>query len=178
MLNKKKCNVRALRFADLEQVLHWRNSARIRQCMYTDHLISWEEHKAWFERLQERDDRECLLFEYEDEPMGLLSFTEIDNLHKTAFWGFYLGEPSSIKGLGLHMGVLGIDYAFEKLQLRKLCGEAIAFNQGSVQYHLRLGFKQEGLFSKHIIKNNKYEDIVRFAIFKEQWEECRRSIVK
>jgi len=177
MVDLKKCSVRVLTVTDLEQVLRWRNSDRIRQCMYSDHLISWEEHKAWFDKLQYKDDRKSLLFAYDDKPTGLLSFTEIDTVHCTAFWGFYLGEPSSIKGLGLHMGILGMNYAFEKLKLRKICGEAIGFNQGSIQYHLRLGFKEEGRFINHIVKNDKYEDIVRFALFKEQWQEHRLTII-
>ena len=178
MADFEKCSIRALAVDDLKQVLNWRNTDRIRACMYSDHLISEAEHKAWFDKLQYMDDRKCLLFQYEHRPIGLISFIDIDNMNSTAFWGFYIGELSTIKGLGLYMGVLAIDYAFAELKLRKLCGEAIAFNQGSIKYHLRLGFKEEGRFIKHIVKNEKYEDIVRFALFKEQWPDYRLEILK
>lgn len=178
MVDLYKCSLRPLAIADLQEVLTWRNSDRIRKVMYSDHIISWEEHKAWFDKLQYRNNRKCLLFEYEDRPVGLLSFTDIDNTNKTAFWGFYLSESSPIKGLGLSMGILAIDYAFKELDIRKLYGEAICSNQGSIRYHNRLGFKEEGRFIKHVLKNEQLEDVVRFALFREQWQDCRFEILK
>jgi len=178
MADLRKCSLRPLTATDLQEVLTWRNSERIRKVMYNDHIISWEEHKVWFDKLQHKNDRKCLIFEYEHKAMGILSFTDIDNINRTAFWGFYLGEPSMIKGLGLSMGVLAIDYTFKELNIRKLCGEAIYSNQASIKYHYRLGFKEEGRFIKHILKNEQLEDIVRFALFREQWRNYRFEIMK
>ena len=177
MVDLHKCSLRPLTAADLPNILVWRNSERIRNVMYSDHIIIWEEHEAWFDKLQHMNDRKCLLFEYEHQSMGLLSFTDIDKTNRTAFWGFYLGVPSTIKGLGLRMGVLAIDYTFKELNLRKLCGEAIYSNQASIRYHRRLGFTEEGKFLKHIIKNEQLEDIVRFALFREQWQKYRFDVL-
>ncbi|MNR68073.1 hypothetical protein D3C85_1924130 [compost metagenome] len=57
--------------------------------------------------------------------------------------------------------------------MRKICGEAFAFNIASIKLHEKLGFQTEGLYKQHILKNEKYEDIALFAIFKDDFESRR-----
>jgi UDP-4-amino-4,6-dideoxy-N-acetyl-beta-L-altrosamine N-acetyltransferase len=83
-----------------------------------------------------------------------------------------LGEPDLPPGTGTEMGRLALGFAFETLGIRKLCGEAFAFNRASVAFHRKLGFRQEGIWRKHRLKNDKHEDIVSFALFRDNW---RRS---
>jgi len=67
------------------------------------------------------------------------------------------------------MGFLALEYIFEQHHFRKLCAEAFAFNEGSIKYHTRLGFSQEGRFVEHVLKNGRYHDIVSFALFRQGW---------
>ena len=169
-------NLRKIQKSDLGIVLEWRNSERIRKNMYTEHIISLEEHQEWYSRLQKADDKISLIFEYKNQPIGLVSFTEIDNYNSTAFWGFYIGQATTLKGMGRIMGILGIEYAFQQIKICKLCGEAIAFNIGSINFHSKLGFKEEGEFGKKIFKNGQYQDIIRFTLFQEEWAIIGSSI--
>jgi len=47
----EECGLRPIEEGDLATVLEWRNSERIRANMYTDHLISREEHRAGFAKV-------------------------------------------------------------------------------------------------------------------------------
>jgi len=161
---------------DLSLILEWRNSERIRKNMYTEHIISWEEHKAWYERLQEVMEDIYLVFEYKNIPIGLVYFTDIDNYNGTSFWGFYIGDCSAPRVSGAIMGFLGAEYAFSKINIRKLCGETFASNEGGKNFHIRLGFKEEGYFVKHVFKKEKYENVFRFALFSDEWHEKREYI--
>jgi UDP-4-amino-4,6-dideoxy-N-acetyl-beta-L-altrosamine N-acetyltransferase len=158
---------------DLEIILEWRNSERIRAHMYSDHVISGQEHRQWFKRLQESHSEKCLMFLRETEPTGVVRITQIDSTHRRCYWGFYIGDTNAPKGSGLMMGYLALEYIFSKLDMRKVCGEAFAFNKASLSYHLKMGFVEEGRFVEHVLKNGRYEDIVGFALFKDEWNKKR-----
>lgn len=176
MLGREDCLVRPMSESDLEMILRWRNSERVRINMFTDHVITRKEHQAWFGRLKERQTALYLVFEFQKRPIGLIYFTDIDPENGKCILGFYLGEEDIPKGMGTMMGVLGLEYAFEKMRIRKLCGEVFSFNKSSINLFLRLGFTEEGCFVKHVLKNGKYEEIVSFALFKDEWEKNREKL--
>lgn len=162
--------------ADLPIVFEWRNFERVRKYMYTSHSISWEEHQAWFARVQYSTEKKYLICEYKAKPIGQVNFVDLDQQNHHAFWGFYVGDTSAPRGSGSVMGFLGIEYAFTELDLRKLYGEALANNISSVNYHRRLGFKEEGRFIQHIQSCGEYQDIVRFALFQPEWLNYRENL--
>lgn len=161
--------LRSMKETDLKIVLQWRNSERVRMNMYSDELISWENHLAWFSRIENNPSHLYFIFEFKQNPIGVINFTDIDRKHHKSNWGFYLGETDVPRGSGTAMGILGMIEAFEHLKIRKLCAEVLAFNEKSLRFHRRLGFTQEGLLSQHVWKNSKYEDILLFACFYDQW---------
>ena len=166
---REEFNLRPMEERDLETVFSWRNSERVRSYMYTDHIITQPEHRAWFDRTRQTEFPATLIFEYRGVPIGLKSFSQIDRHNNRCHWGFYLGESELPRGCGTVMGFLALEYIFERHNFRKLCAEAFAFNDGSIKYHTRLGFVQEGCFLQHVLKNGRYEDIISFAIFKDNW---------
>lgn len=160
----------------MQKVLEWRNSNRIRANMFTDHCITCEEHQIWFDKVNQSKSDIYKIFEFQGRPLGLVCFTNIDRKNNRCHWGFYLGEENLPKGTGLLMGYLGVKYAFEDLGIRKLCSEVFAFNISSIKFHKKLGFKEEGFFSKHVFKSGNYEDVILFALFDEDWSKNRLNL--
>lgn len=169
-------HLRALEDEDLELVLQWRNSDRVRYSMFSTHVITKEEHRNWYSNLDYNSCR-YLIFEYLQRPVGLVNFTEIDRYNYRCDWGFYLGETDVPPGTGLLMGYLGIEYAFTVLNIRKLCSQVLANNETSVRYHHKLGFKDEGQLLKHHLHNGVYVDVIMMALFKDDWERVRDAPV-
>lgn len=162
-----KYRLRDVKEEDLDLILTWRNSERIRRNMYSDHIITKEEHVRWFHALKENTRSVYLVFEINDRPCGMVYFLDIDYKSKKCFWGFYLSEENFPKGTGYIMGSLGVEFAFKNLGMRKICGEVFSFNYKSINFHKKLGFIQEGYFKKHVFKNGNYEDVVFLSLFKE-----------
>jgi UDP-4-amino-4,6-dideoxy-N-acetyl-beta-L-altrosamine N-acetyltransferase len=162
-------NLREIVVADLPQILEWRNSERISKYMFTDQFISMEQHRAWFESLSHETKLKYLIFEYNGEPAGVVNFTYIDYRNHKCHWGFYLGKENLPPGTGTLMGQLAISYAYEVLNIRKLCGEVFAFNQSSVSFHQKMGFTEEGTLIKHVLKKGNYVDVICFALFNERF---------
>ncbi|OEF98875.1 UDP-4-amino-4,6-dideoxy-N-acetyl-beta-L-altrosamine N-acetyltransferase [Vulcanibacillus modesticaldus] len=178
MLLEKKYNLRTIEESDLNVVLEWRNSERIRSNMYTDSIISMNEHRKWFEKIKQDQSSSFNIFEIQGTPVGVVHFYNIDRRNNKCMWGFYIGKEDLPRGSGLIMGYFGLRFAFEELGIRKISGEALAFNKASINFHKKLGFLEEGRFLKHILKNNKYEDVVSFAIFKEDWKQNKTRLKK
>ena len=159
--------------ADLDQVLSWRNSERIRRAMYTDHIISPEEHRAWFSRARQTGSSSHFIFECEGIPIGVVNVTDIDPLARRCNWGFYVGAENAPRGGGSAMGFFALEHLFEKLNFRKVVGEALGSNNASVKYHQRLGFVQEGRLVEHVLKDGESVDVISFAIFDRDWYEIK-----
>jgi len=169
MLKRAECNLRPIALNDLEKVLQWRNSERIRRNMFTDHEITLDEHKAWFAGLKQNNNSIYLVFEVINKPVGLVYFTDIDNTNGKSNWGFYLGEENLPDGSGTAMGILGLEYAFIQLKIRKLCSEVLEFNDASIRFHGKFGFVKEGRLIQHVLKNGTYQDVILFALFQSYW---------
>lgn len=160
----------------LEMVLNWRNQEHIRSVMFHDQIISLEEHRKWFDRIKEDQRTIVKIFYLDNVPLGVVNFTNIDSKNSKCYWGFYIGDQSAPKGLGTLMGYLALNFIFEKLNIRKLCAEIISFNERSIRYHQRLGFRTEGVLKEHIIKNNQYADVILMALFNKEWKEQKNKI--
>jgi UDP-4-amino-4,6-dideoxy-N-acetyl-beta-L-altrosamine N-acetyltransferase len=163
---------------DLETVLEWRNQSWIRANMYTDHVISLDEHRAWFSRAKLDPAAVYLVCECNGKPIGCVNFVHIDRGNHKAFWGFYLGEENGPKGRGSAMEFLALEYAFGPLDLRKLCAEVFSFNDKVVSLHGKFGFQQEGLYRQHVLKDGQYQDVVAIALFRDDWMLLREKMEK
>lgn len=157
-------------FDDLEMVFNWRNHPEIRRYMYTTHQIGFEEHKAWFERVSKDSNVELLIFEQSGIPMGFVNFNAT-SFSGVAEWGFYM-SPIAEKGMGKRMGLEALKYGFNDRGLRKICGQALSFNKGSISFHKKLGFTEEGCLREQYYDGTNYHNIICFGLLKYQWEEC------
>lgn len=179
MLEYNKCSLRPLDEKDLRQVLTWRNSDRIRNLMFTDHQISWEEHVAWYQRVRDgRTNSLHFVFSYDGQILGQVNVSQIDTINQRCYWGFFIGDETAPAGSGMAMGFLALQHIFEELKMHKLCSEALAFNAGSIKYHKKLGFAEEGYFKEHVRKNGKLEDIVCLAYFADCWYQQKNTLFK
>ena len=69
-------------------------------------------------------------------------------------------------------------HVFDDLGLNKLCCEVFTFNEAVIRMHESFGFKQEGTYRQHILKNGDFQDVVALAMLAEDWESNRQSVEK
>jgi len=160
--------------ADLERVLAWRNHISVRQWMLTQHEIALQEHRAWFER-SVKDDRHHLLIFESPEPIGFVHFSALNA--RVADWGFYLA-PDAARGSGGRLAVSALNYAFEHLNLHKVAGQALDYNERSIALHNKLGFKSEGILREHHFDGEKYHSLHCFGLLQNEWQASRLKLKK
>jgi UDP-4-amino-4,6-dideoxy-N-acetyl-beta-L-altrosamine N-acetyltransferase len=168
-IKPKQGSVRKMMRRDLDLVFQWRNHVDVRRFMFNQKKIVLEEHHIWFERVSLDSRRHQLIFEINSVPSGVISFSLHDTV-RVADWGFYLA-PEVEKGSGRQLGLAALDYAFSKLGLHKLCGEALAFNTRSIDFHFSLGFKKEGVLKENYFDGQAYHDVVCFGLLDFEWNQ-------
>lgn len=160
-------NVRPMTEGDLEKVLSWRNHPEVRSYMYTQHEIPLDEHSRWFARASRDPERHLLVFEIDRSALGFINIHQILS-GGIANWGFYTA-PDAPSGTGRALGEAALCYAFETAGLYKLCGQALAFNERSIRFHLNLGFQREGVLRHQHFDGQHYHDVVCLGLLAREW---------
>lgn len=167
--------LRPIRQDELDLMRAWRNDPGVRANMYTRHVISREEHLAWWERTSSRSDQVYFMYERDDVPMGIVAFTQIDPANANSSWAFY-AAPDAARGTGSRMEYLALEHAFGQMRLHKLHCEVLAFNAPVVALHQKFGFMIEGRLREHHHLEGDYVDIVRLGILASEWAEKREEM--
>ena len=131
---------------DLDAILSWRNQPDVRRCMFSSHVISVSEHRAWFEALREDPSRQVFVYLLGNKKVGVVQFTEINQNSGTAFWGFYL-RPSTPVDASLRIELAAATHAFENMKLHKLSCEVIEFNKKVLNMH-KMRIQNRGRISR------------------------------
>lgn len=160
--------IRPMSREDLELVLDWRNHKDVRRHMYTQHEISREEHARWFDGASQDSSRHLLIFESNTIPLGFINIHESAS-RGVADWGFY-AAPDAPKGTGHQLGRAALHYAFVEAALHKLCGQALAYNEPSIKFHLSQGFQQEGILRDQHFDGRNYHHVVCFGLLASEWQ--------
>jgi len=166
--------------SDLELVRSWRNQDEIRNNMYTNHIISPQEHRAWYNKISKDPAVRYWIFSDDGiRKVGLVYLYDLDSKNRRAFWGLYVGD------LGMKGGGLGskvefaiLDHVFLNMDLNKLCCEAFVFNEPALRLYKKFGFEEEGYLKQHIFRDERYYDVVRLAMLREEWIGKHRERIK
>lgn len=169
-----KGNIRPIQRSDAELILEWRNTDAVRLNMYNHEVIDIESHLRWFDSMLKDNSCQYFIYERDEQPYGVLSFSEIDMKNKRAFWAFYSGD-TSVRGVGSEMERLALDYAFNTLGLNKLCCEVLEFNTSVIDFHRKFGFKIEGVKRQDYLRDEKFYDIYQLAIFKKDYLKTQQT---
>lgn len=160
--------LRAMTETDLELVLQWRNHSSVRRYMYTTHEISMDEHRNWFAGACVDPNIDLFIYEDDAQALGFVNITRT-RCREVADWGFYLA-PSAPKGSGRALGNQALTYAFANLNLHKVCGQALGFNERSIAFHKALGFTEEGRLREQHCDDREFHDVVCFGLINSEWQ--------
>ena len=161
--------IRPVVLDDLERLLVWRNHPTIRRYMYTQHAITPDEHLQWFNRASQDQKKHLFIFEENHQPLGFINFSELTCGGGIANWGFYIA-PDAPRGSGRQLGRAALSHAFSALRFHKICGQALAYNERSIQLHQSLGFAQEGILRDQHFDGERYHHSICFGLLGLEWQ--------
>lgn len=176
MPSRDRCSLRLMNEADLPLVLQWRNSQRVRQFMFSTHIISEDEHQSWWQRASIDRASRHYVFEVDGRPVGVVNFVEMDEPDGTAAWGLYLGADDTEPGTGSAMAWFALSEAFGPLGVRKLLCDVFASNEVALGLYEKVGFQREGVRRAHRFHDDRYEDVVELALFADDWSRIAEEL--
>lgn len=170
--------LRGVEAADGEQVLRWRNQDDVRRWMYTDHLISQEEHEQWFASMRQDPTKQYWIIELEDLPVGVIHLSDISRQHRRCEWGMYLGSDAA-RGTGAaeSAAFLSLDAAFGEIGMQRVTCEVLVGNERAIRLYERVGFRREGLLRSMIARGSERYDVIVMGVLQSEWAILRPGLV-
>lgn len=156
---------------DLEKCLVWTNDPEVTNFLSLLYPVDRITEGEWFDKLSKDKNNVILAIEtLNGKFIGTMGLHSINWVNRTAVTGALIGEKKYWgKGYGTEAKMLILDYAFNKLNLRKIKSEVIAYNKRSLNYSLHCGYEIEGRKKEDIYKNGQYWDLIQLGLFKNKW---------
>jgi UDP-4-amino-4,6-dideoxy-N-acetyl-beta-L-altrosamine N-acetyltransferase len=153
---------------DLSITREWRNHPKVNEYMFTQHKITEQEHKNWFEKNQKNELCKLYIYEAHDSALGFVQFQQRTPGSGVWEWGFYIC-PDAEKGTGAKMTSMALEQLFDDLEVCKIYAEVLAFNIPSIRLHERLGFRLEGILRQQHLLKQTHHDIHCYGMLRVEW---------
>lgn len=95
----------------------------------------------------------------------------IEKRFNRAELGYWIGKEYWGQGYATEAAGAVVEYGFRNLKLNKITSSHFLRNPASGKVMEKIGMKKEGYFEEHVIKWDKYEDLVKYAVLRKNWGE-------
>lgn len=145
-----------------------RNDVDIRKNMFSDHLITKNEHLKWLEFCENDPTKIIYLVLVDDLVRGMVALTGIDQKHLKSDWALYFDK--SFRGpIAAAVEYHFLNFVFKVKQIKKLNCEVIQTNNIARRLHAKFGFSEEGFLRQNIIKNGNRMGVYLLGLTAEDW---------
>lgn len=106
-----------------------------------------------------------------DVHIGNIKIDPINSTHKYGEYGILIGDKNYWgKGFAREASEAVLNYFFKNNNyLRKINLGVVKNNVDAINLYNKLGFKQEGYLQRHLVYDGTEEDVIRMAIFREDF---------
>ena len=111
------------------------------------------------------------------ELIGAIGLT-IDKRFNRAELGYWVAKEYWNQGYCTEASKVILKYGFHELGLHRIIATHIIRNPASGKVMEKIGMKKEGILREHVIKWDKYEDVVSYGILKKEWETYYQEAIK
>jgi UDP-4-amino-4,6-dideoxy-N-acetyl-beta-L-altrosamine N-acetyltransferase len=145
--------------------------------MYTDHLVTPDEHARWLASVLDAQDRRYWIILLDERPVGLANVVRIDRQSRRCEWAYYLADPETRgRGVGASVEYLVLREVFGPMRLNKLTCEVFIDNEAVWRLHESFGFTREAHFRDHVWKAGRFHDVYGLAILAADWVRVRGEV--
>ena len=160
--------LRPITMEDTGNIIRWRNAEHVRRNFFDRRPFTVEGHRQWMEtRVATGEVVQFILCESDgDRPVGSVYFRDVDRKQRRAEYGIFIGERDAVgKGYGTLAARAAVNYAGEKMNLRKLVLRVFADNTAAVRSYEKAGFVQEGRLRKEFMEEDgSCRDVLLMAV--------------
>ena len=108
--------------------------------------------------------------EDDDELIGLLELDGVVWAHRTTFVSIGIGQARH-RGLGYGREAmqLALAFAFNELNLYRVCLTVFSYNEPAIALYERLGFVREGTYREHLERDGRRYDMYLYGLLRPEW---------
>ena len=101
------------------------------------------------------------------------------NHYNVAYFGYLIGDKKYWGTTAATEAIcILLDFAFDKMNVRKIWGGISKNNIPAIFNVHRFGFKREGILRENVIDDGKPTDSLYYGIFKHEWYESKKKFDK
>ena len=173
-----KVYLRPIKKSDTENVLKWRNHPSVRSNFVFQDDLTTKAHESWLnDNVNTGKAAQFIIVSEELGDVGTVYLRDIDNRHRKAEFGIFIGEVLARgKGFGAEAARLILEHAFCTLNLNKVFLRVFNDNINAIKSYELAGFTKEGYFAEDVIINDRPYDMVFMAILRSQYEKDRSGV--
>lgn len=156
---------------DLDAMRAWRNHPEVRRVSLTQHEITIDEHREWWERVSSDPSRVVFIYERNETPAGVVAFFDIDEADRSAWWSYFLDnrgleERGEMFPAWISIQREAIRYARRELRLVELHAETLVSNTSAVDFNARQGLREVERYDR-VVGGDSVAVIHSVATFEE-----------
>lgn len=176
MLQGKLVRLRSPERGDLPAFVRWFNDPEATRFLLRGPPMSLEGEEQWYDDLLKSDDPVFCIETLEGKLIGNIGIMNLDWVDRRAEIGVMIGEKDHwSRGFGTEAISLLLRYMFEELNLQRIglyCDET---NLRAQRCYQKCGFRQEGVFRHHRLKDGAFVNDVIMSVLRADWDEINRG---
>lgn len=166
--------LRELTRTDVPIVNRWRQDRGLIDALSAPYrFIGSEVDAAWFDAYLNRrgvDVRCAICRDNETQPLGIVSLTGIDPVHRNAEFHILIGDTSARgQGSGSEATAVMLRHAFHDLNLHRVYLFVLTTNLSAIRVYEKVGFRREGTLREAVFKNGSYQDLFLMGLLRSEW---------
>lgn len=158
---------------DAERMLRALNPESTKNLQFFTEPVSLEKQQGYLRKVCGNMEEELFLIERvaDGQLIGTVGLHEIDPHNHNARLGLLIFNPTDRgQGFGTEAIALILQHAFTHHRCRKVYLKVFTENAIRVNHYTKLGFLLEGVFRQEYCLDGEYKDMLRMAIFSEDFE--------
>jgi RimJ/RimL family protein N-acetyltransferase len=166
--------LRELARTDVPVINGWRQSRTLVDGLGAPYrFIGLEVDAAWFDMYLSRrgvDVRCAICRAGEHEPVGLVSLTNIDSVHRHAEFHILVGDsvPRG-EGIGTAATVAMLRHGFLDLNLHRIYLFVLKTNPAAIRVYEKAGFRLEGTLREAAFKDGLFQDLLMMGMLSSEF---------
>ena len=164
---------------DMASLRQWRNEPEVTRWGYSNHVISEEEHSAWFDAMLVDASKVYWKIVVDGVAVGAIFLTSISDQERSCEWGMYLAD-NDVRGKGVAQAACALSFrhAFSDLAMKVVKCEAFEQNEAAIGLYESVGYERTGVQAGAVKRGDEMLSVVTLELTRESWNAIESNVLQ
>ena len=164
---------------DMASLRQWRNEPEVTRWGYSNHVISEEEHSAWFDAMLVDASKVYWKIVVDGVAVGAIFLTSISDQERSCEWGMYLAD-NDVRGKGVAQAACALSFrhAFSDLAMKVVKCEAFEQNEAAIGLYESVGYMRTGVQADAAMRGDEMLSVVTLELTRESWNAIESNVLQ